>query len=177
MFLESVMAMNSEHIGSGSNRKLTLFVDIDGVLNTEDHLRRQKRQTGRTTNRDWCPIAMAHLKLVVEYYNGQIVVTSTWRYDHSLRQLKLLFEENGVPGEYVIGVTPSLIYESSGKVNRGDEIRQWIEEHLYADDIPRYVILDDIDEGLSQFGERFILCDPKVGFADKEKVKQIANLV
>ena len=120
---------------------------------------------------------MAHLKLVVEYYNGQIVVTSTWRYDHSLRQLKLLFEENGVPGEYVIGVTPSLIYESSGKVNRGDEIRQWIEEHLYADDIPRYVILDDIDEGLSQFGERFILCDPKVGFADKEKVKRITKLV
>lgn len=171
------MKQNSGNSTQDRESKLTLFVDIDGVLNTEDHLRRQKRKTGRTTNRNWCPIAMAHLKLVVEYYNGQIVVTSTWRYDHSLRQLKLLFEENGVPGKYVVGMTPSLIYESSGKVNRGDEIRQWIAEHLYTDDIPRYVILDDIDEGLSQFGERFILCDPKVGFADKEKVKQISRLV
>ncbi|MFP8489639.1 HAD domain-containing protein [Gracilimonas sp. Q87] len=171
------MKQNSGNNTQDLESKLTLFVDIDGVLNTEDHLRRQKRQTGRTTSRDWCPIAMAHLKLVVEYYNGQIVVTSTWRYDHSLRQLKALFEENGVPGDFVVGVTPSLIYESSGKVNRGDEIRQWIAEHLYSEEIPRYVILDDIDEGLSQFGERFILCDPKVGFADKKKVKRISRLV
>ena len=156
---------------------LTLFVDIDGVLNTEAHLRKQARDTGRSSNKNWCPVAMAHLKLLVEYYNGQIVVTSTWRYDHSLRQLKELFETNGLPGKYVVGVTPSLIYENSGKVNRGDEIRRWISEHLYTEEIPRYAILDDIDEGLSQFGERFIQCDPKVGFADKEKVKRVAGLV
>ena len=171
------MELHDRNSENNSNRKLTVFVDIDGVLNTEDHLRRQKKQTGRTTSSDWCPIAMAHLKLVVEYYNGQIVVTSTWRYDHSLRQLKALFEENGVPGDFVVDVTPSLIYESSGKVNRGDEIRQWIAEHLYSEEIPRYVILDDIDEGLSQFGERFIQCDPQVGFADKAKVKKIAALI
>ncbi len=160
-----------------SDRKLTIFVDIDGVLNTETHLRRQIRETGSSSSRNWCPVAMAHLKLLVEYYNGQIVVSSTWRYDLSLRQLKTLFEDNGVPGKYVVDVTPSLIHENSGNVTRGDEIRRWISENLYADEIPRYVILDDMDEGLSQFGERFIHCDPKVGFADKEKVKKVAKLV
>ncbi|MDZ7806180.1 MAG: HAD domain-containing protein [Gracilimonas sp.] len=171
------MDWNDGQNGSGSNQKLTLFVDIDGVLNTEAHLRRQLINKGRSTNREWCPIAMAHLKLLVEYYNGQIVVTSTWRYDHSLRQLKILFEENGVPGKFVIGVTPSLIYENSGKVTRGDEIRRWINENLNTDEMPRYIILDDIDEELSQFGERFIHCDPTIGFADKAKVKKISKLV
>lgn len=156
---------------------LTLFVDIDGVLNTEAHLRRQIRETGRSTNRNWCPVAMAHLKLLVEYYNGQIVVSSTWRYDHSLRQLKELFENNGLPGKYVVGVTPSLIHENSGNVTRGDEIRRWITDNLNTEEIPRYAILDDMDEGLSRFGERFIQCDPKVGLADKEKVKRVAGLV
>jgi hypothetical protein len=159
------------------DRKLTIFVDIDGVLNTEAHHRRQVRRSGRSTNQKWCPIAMAHLKLLVEYYNGQIVVSSTWRYDHSLRQLRELFDDNGVPGKYVVDVTPSLIYENSGKITRGDEIRRWIQEHLNPEDIPRYIILDDIDEDLSQFGERFIQCDPQVGFADKEKVKRIAKLI
>ncbi|MCH2450157.1 MAG: HAD domain-containing protein [Gracilimonas sp.] len=158
-------------------RKLTLFVNIDGVLNTEAHLRKQIRETGRSTSRNWCPVAMAHLKLLVEYYNGQIVVSSTWRYDHSLRQLKELFEKNGLPGKFVIGVTPSLTYENSGSANRGDEIRRWITENLYTEEIPRYAILDDMDEGLSRFGERFIQCDPKVGLADKEKVKRVAGLV
>jgi|AntRauTorckE6833_2_1112554.scaffolds.fasta_scaffold00241_2 hypothetical protein len=177
MFLESDMDLNGVHNDPDSNRKLTIFVDIDGVLNTEAHLRRQVRQKGRSTIRNWCPTAMAHLKLVVEYYNGQIVVSSTWRYDHSLRQLKSLFEDNGLPGKYVVDVTPSLIYENSGKVTRGDEIRRWIHDNLDSEEFPRYVILDDMDEGLSPFGERFIHCDPKVGFADKEKVKQIAKLV
>lgn len=171
------MELHDRNSENNSNRKLTVFVDIDGVLNTEDHLRRQKKQTGRTTSRDWCPIAMAHLKLVMEYYNGQIVVSSTWRYDHSIRQLRELFESNGVPGKFVVDVTPSLIYENSGKLTRGDEIRRWIQEHLNPEDIPRYIILDDVDEDLSQFGERFIQCDPQVGFADKAKVKKIAALI
>ncbi|MEX0723917.1 MAG: HAD domain-containing protein [Gracilimonas sp.] len=158
-------------------RKLTVFVDIDGVLNTEAYLRRQVKETGSSTNRKWCPKAMAFLKLLVEYYNGQIVVSSTWRYDHSLRQLKALFEENGLPAKYVVDVTPSLIYENSGNVARGDEIRRWIRDNLNHEEFPRYIILDDMDEGLSQFGERFIHCDPWVGFADKEKVKIVAKLV
>lgn len=158
-------------------RKLTLFVDIDGVLNTEDHLRKQVRAKGYSSGMNWCPLAMAHLKLIVEYYNGQVVVTSTWRHNHSLRQLKVLFEDNGLPGEHVVGVTPSLIYENSGKMTRGDEIRRWVRDNLNPEEIPRYVILDSMDEGLSQFGERFIHCDPRVGFADKEKVKKVARLV
>jgi hypothetical protein len=172
-----VMSETAIRDGSSEHRTLTVFVDIDGVLRTEDHLRRQRRETGSTSSRNWCPTAMAHLKLVVEYYNGQIVVSSTWRYDYSLRQLKALFEENGLPGEYVVGVTPSLIYENSGNVTRGDEIRRWIRDNLNPAEIPRYVILDDIDENLSQFDERFIHCDPKAGFADKEKVKRVAGLV
>lgn len=163
--------------GSSEHRKLTVFVDIDGVLNTEAHVQRQIRETSSSSKRNWCPVAMAHLKLVVEYYNGQIVVSSTWRHDHSLRQLKALFEENGLPGDYVAGVTPSLKYENSGNVTRSDEIRRWIRDNLNPTEIPRYVILDDMDERLSQFGERFIHCDPMVGFADKEKVKKVARLV
>jgi len=174
-----VMNEKAHSIRSSEQRKLTVFVDIDGVLNTEAHLRRQTRETGESTNRNWCPLAMAHLKLVVEYYNGQIVVSSTWRYDKSLEQLKALFEENGLPPHYVVDVTPSLIHNTSGPVTRGDEIRAWIDENLEQKQIRslRTIILDDVDDGLTPFGDRFIRCDPKIGFADKEKVKRVVGLV
>ena len=115
----------------------------------------------------------------IEYYNGQIVVSSTWRYDHSLEQLKSLFEENGLPPHFVVDATPPLIHYTPGPVTRGDEIRAWIDENLEQKQIQfqRYIILDDVDDGLTPFGDRFIQCDPKTGFADKEKVKRIVGLV
>jgi len=115
----------------------------------------------------------------MEYYNGQIVVSSTWRYDHSLEQLKALFEKNGLPPHYVVDATPPLIHYTPGPVTRGDEIRAWIDENLEQKQIQfqRYIILDDVDDGLTPFGDRFIQCDPKTGFADKEKVKRIVGLV
>jgi len=115
----------------------------------------------------------------IEYYNGQIVVSSTWRYDHSLEQLKSLFEENGLPPHFVVDATPPLIHYTPGPVTRGDEIRAWIDENLEKKQIQfqRYIILDDVDDGLTPFGDRFIRCDPKTGFADKEKVKRVVGLV
>ena len=165
--------------GSPDQPKLTVFVDIDGVLNTGAHIRRQKLETGESSIRNWCPVAMAHLRLVIEYYNGQIVVSSTWRYDHSLEQLKSLFEKNGLPPHFVVDATPPLIHNTPGPVTRGDEIRAWIDENLEKKQIQfqRYIILDDVDDGLTPFGDRFIQCDPKTGFADKEKVKRVVGLV
>ena len=115
----------------------------------------------------------------IEYYNGQIVVSSTWRYDHSLAQLKALFEKNGLPPHYVVDATPPLIHYTPGPVTRGDEIRAWIDENLEQKQIQfqRYIILDDLDDDLTPFGDRFIQCDPKTGFADKEKVKRVVGLV
>ncbi|MDX1586143.1 MAG: HAD domain-containing protein [Balneolaceae bacterium] len=63
-----------------------IFLDIDGVLNTMHHLRRQKKETGKMSSNNWCPIACKHVTLLCEQFDAGIVISSTWRYNHSAEE-------------------------------------------------------------------------------------------
>jgi len=108
-----------------------IFLDIDGVLNTNRHLRRQYREKGRgkVTAHDWCPIACRHVTLLCEQFDARIVVSSTWRFEHGLDGLRHFFEANEISSEFVIGITPVLLGERDwGSYNRGEEIERWLRE-------------------------------------------------
>lgn len=149
---------------------LILFVDIDGVLNTRDYLRRQILMGNKASRFIWCPIAVAYINLLTEKLDARIIVTSTWRYEfNSLDELKAIFKKNEINPKYVIGKTPSLIY-NDGSFTRGDEICAWIEEndaHEYL-----HIILDDKDNGISKRFEHFIQTEESAGFANKEHIKR-----
>lgn len=142
-----------------------LFVDIDGVLNTRSHLRRQMLQNGFCTKMDWCPSAINNLRRLCEMVDGHIVVSSSWRHDHTLEQLREIFCNNGLDDQRVIGVTPSAA-EQTGSENycRGHEIAAWLREHPAEN----YVILDDDATMLSHQMERLIRTGIENGFAEPD---------
>lgn len=144
-----------------------IFLDIDGVMNTRQHLRRQKKKAGRISNTNWCPIACRHLNLLCEQFDAGIIVSSTWRYNHDIEELREFFADNNIAPELVIDATPSLIHEKSlGSFCRGDEIAGWLKEN----DCSTYVIIDDLQE--SQFLEEqqphLVVVKQDIGFAEKE---------
>lgn len=100
-----------------------IFLEIDGVLNTRNHLRQQYKQAGETDISNWCPKACKYISLICDQFNTRIVISSTWRYDHSLSELRNIFKNNGISPGYIVDTTPALIYEEeSADFCRGDDI-------------------------------------------------------
>jgi len=156
-------------------QNLILFLDIDGVMNTKNHLRRQARNGKKPSRFDWCPVAAAHIKLLTEKLGARIVVTSTWRYEFgSFEELREIFEKNEINPDHVIGKTSSLLNED-GPVTRGQEIRAWIEENNAQHDL--HIILDDNDDGISERFLHFIQTSMEEGFAAQEKIKMALKII
>lgn len=102
-----------------------LFLDIDGVLNSEKYARSLAK--GGMLGID--PEAVRILDEILEATGAKIVLSSTWRLYPDLRA-----DVRKNVGEF-IDVTKSL---RSGF--RGDEIREWLERHP---EVTEYAILDD----------------------------------
>lgn len=165
-----------------------IFLDIDGVLNTHHHLRRQHRETGSATSRNWCPIACRHICLLCEHYDARIVISSTWRYDRDLDDFRRLLKQNEIPPRYLAGTTPALIYmEGPGSYTRGDEIARWLEENsnhpstsaLNSPSTLTYVIIDDMEQEqfLQEQRLRLVRVHPDKGFAEKEAAVRAAEIL
>lgn len=149
------------------NLVVVIFLDIDGVLNTRNHLRRQKISNGYMDSQNWCPIACNNIVRLCQKYGADIVVSSTWRYTYDLEALKRIFKENGIASKYVKDRTPSLLDKVDiGRVNRGREIQEWIDEQ--AEPLKNYLIIDDSADMLEEQEEHFVAVDPSEGFASRE---------
>ena len=149
-----------------------VFLDVDGVLNTEMFRREQcdKHPKGRLyayeAQYNFDPIVMLNLQSLVREFDAYIVISSTWRLcdvrdnfeswrhgdfqstDRDWNQLIRNLEEWGIR-DRVIGCTPSLgMTEESIRrwghrsQPRGEEIKYWLRKHKDLD-IESFVILDD----------------------------------
>ena len=114
-----------------------LFLDFDGVLNTEHYqglLQYQGKPWQDEYGAFFDPKAVKQLKRVIDATDADIVVESSWKY-LGLDAMKELWEVRNLPGT-IIDITPSLL----GK-NKGVEIASWLSK--YAKQDIRYVIIDD----------------------------------
>lgn len=133
-----------------------LFLDVDGVLNSERWFRSgkgkcvrhkaarylQKHRCGAHTDKHTTymlrethidPAALSLLNQALRRTDAHIVVCSTWRlFPSTLRALAPCGIDRW--DKRFLGVTPSL----NGK--RGHEIQAWMDTHKYND---RFAILDD----------------------------------
>ena len=126
-----------------------IFLDIDGVMNSE----RYYRSVDRTVN-NWCrfdPSAVDMIAKLVQDFSAKLVISSTWRFgaikhlDNELTKSELkkhLHKEWKTPQ-----VFPS---------HRGKEIKMWLDEHP---DIKDFVILDDDRDVLDEYKSRFVKTD------------------
>lgn len=152
-----------------------IFLDIDGVLNTLNYLKRQKRDTGKTSNKNWCPVSCKHIGLICEYYDAKIVISSSWRHEYSMEQLRNFFDANDIPSEYLIDRTPSTAPQTDGgNYCRGHEIKDWLENS--DKDIESYIIIDDEAKFLEEQSPFLIRVDKKKGFSTKDVALKASSI-
>jgi len=136
---------NQSSKGSLINQRI-LFLDIDGVLNSEEYYR-----NSRNSGKDFYPFdpaSVSFIKALVEDFSLKIVISSTWRYGaidklmHELKKNKLL--------DYLYHewFTPVI-----HPAHRGTEIKLWLDLHPEVTD---YVIIDDDSNILEEQKNNFV---------------------
>lgn len=135
--------------------KHIIFLDIDGVICTR-----------RTRYRRMDKECMGYLKRIVDESGASIVISSAWKYSHTLKQFKSMLGRFKI--RRVIGTTPNL----DGEWIRGKEIEKWISNNY----IPKsFVILDD-DTDMEPFMDKLVQTDCELGLTDKDADKAISML-
>jgi hypothetical protein len=140
-----------------------IFLDFDGVLNSEASFRmeiRKKRRTGSDTtiNETLNEICCSNFQTILEAVpDARIVISSAWRVFFTLDWLKAKLQSYGIEGN-VVGVTGRTL---SG--HRGREISEY---------------LQDVEEGLlgtTHTGIQFVVIDDSV--SDLQRFAETGNLV
>jgi histidinol phosphatase-like enzyme len=143
-----------------------LFLDIDGVLNSELFFEKTKGKhiypdtPDKHFNHQSSQVDRDALKLVSDMCkenNIKVVLSSTWRLGfNSTEEINTFFTALGAEMEF-IGATPS-----SREGVRGVEIKMWIDKCIETDwDKPyrNYVILDDDSDMLLNQAQNFFHVD------------------
>ena len=119
-----------------------VFLDFDGVMNSFDWVQTQAGVRNGLHTID--PGAVRRLQRIIDATGAYIVISSSWRYAHSLNDLQKILREAGlndqsfsrfeVRSHLVIDVTPN-----SMDGFRSREIQRWLDRNPTH----RFVILDD----------------------------------
>jgi hypothetical protein len=159
-----------------------IFLDIDGVLNTEvfqrayfgilkrlEVSRPEAKTLAKAEIRDefgitFDPMATDMLGWVIESTGARIVISSTWRMS-GLRTMQTMWEMRSLPGE-VIDITPRL------NTPRGEEIAEW----LRGNQVDSYVIIDDDSDMLPEQLENFVKTHPQYGITFQDALKCVEIL-
>lgn len=154
--------------------KKIIFLDFDGVLNTEHnqnmlvyHGKAWKDKHGAFFD----PEAVAQLGRIVLETGADIVIESSWKY-LGMEAMRQMWKDRNMPG-HVVDVTPSsasdnwLLNADSGEMGpaqtqwKGMEIASWIAGSLHEE--ARYVIIDDEYVILDSQLPHFIMTNPYDG--------------
>lgn len=167
--------------------KRVLFLDFDGVLNTESY--QQKLQSEGKPRQDgygplFDPKAVENLKMILDAVpDVLLVINSSWKLE-GLDRMRALWEDRGLPGT-IHSVTPDYVpdllnidLENPDNITmlagNGNEVKEWLSR--YAPEGCKYVILDDVPDFLPE-QEAFLICtDPRTGITHDDAVRTISLL-
>ncbi len=172
--------------------KKYIFIDFDGVLNTERH-HRFLVSAGKKTSDEFGPCfdpeAVANLEKIVDETGAVIVICSSWKLE-GVDRMMALWKTRKMPGilagctpDYIPGMdilnldldNPDAFEQLAGK---GNEVKQWLSENAPKNpEQYQYVILDDVPDFLPEQMDCFIQIDPRVGITmeNAEKAIEIVN--
>lgn len=175
-------------LGKKVGMKKVVFLDFDGVLNTE-HNQNMLRYHGRAWRDEHGALfdseAVAQLKRIVDETGAEIVIESSWKY-LGLEAMQQMWAERNMPG-VVIDITPSSASDSwllSANLDdmdpancnwKGAEIASWIADNLNAE--ARFVIIDDEYVILDSQQAHFVQTNPYNGITPElaDKAIEILN--
>ena len=144
-----------------------IFLNIDGVLNHEQHYKWLMETNEPTPMQrtypytEFNPESCRLLREIIWETDAKLVVSSSWRLD-GLAKLNKLFRFFGLPNAF--DVTPCL------NTARGIEIDAWLGSHPEVD---KYVILDD-DEDMNEHQLPYFIKTNPYGDGLNKKVKDKA---
>ena len=118
-----------------------IFLDIDGVLNSDEYLDKVKKSDIQGIERDIDVGKVKLLKRAIDETGARVVLSSSWRYTRNARYLKELL------ANYEIRVDSTPYIQDI----RGLEIKKWLSENQGVED---FIILDD--EIFDSFDEELI---------------------
>lgn len=132
-----------------------LFLDFDGVLHPQ--------YDGEPTPKEICFCHLPRFEAVMRRHSGvQIVLSSTWRQQFGLPQLRALFSAD--IAQRIVGTTPTYPVDRPPRLHvREWEILQWLQEH-HASDKP-WIALDDSQSDFRNCKHRVVFCHPWEGLS------------
>ena len=107
---------------------MKVFLDIDGVLNSDDYIDIAKNSQGIERHVDIDKVKL--LKKVIDETGAKTVLTSSWRNSKDIGPLREFLAKY----EIYFDATPLIKWE------KGLKIKQWLSENKGVED---YIILDD----------------------------------
>lgn len=147
-----------------------IFLDFDGVLNTEQY-QALLSVDGKPNNDAWGPLfdprAVGNLRKIIESTGAVIVISSSWRYIHRLGSLRMMWEIRELPGEILDALPCGATY-----ISRGEDIECWLNRH----DQPNYVIIDDLEDFYPTQHDHYIEVNPIVGITEADAIRAIEIL-
>ena len=164
--------------------KKIIFLDIDGVINTKEWHSKMTKDTPKDEyGYAFDPIAVANLAHIIDKTGADIVISSSWKF-YGVPKLREMWKKRNLPGT-ILDITPNTISdemllnanldEFQLGVCRGNEIKEWLSRH--EDIISNYVIIDDVDDMLSEQEDHVVLTESLIGITewDAEKAIKILN--
>ena len=145
-----------------------IFLDIDGVLNSDTWQKTDQYKMGKNPEKWFDPNAVNLLNKLIDETKAKIVLTSTWRLEYSLEEMRKIFSNVGIKCD-LIDFTPDLT-NNNDYVVRGNEILKWCKENhdvigtnplSYND----FIILDDNSDMLLWQSKYFFQTDKLCGLS------------
>ncbi|MGU3361532.1 HAD domain-containing protein [Methylobacterium sp. M6A4_1b] len=144
----------------------TIYLDVDGVVTTVAYQRRAGKDR-------LDPTQVARVAALVEMFDAQVVVSSTWR----VADCRPTLVEAGLPKDcfhpdWRTAILPTSRDAETGgmlpaeRARRGDEIA----EHSIRNRITNYLVLDDVDVGPAHAG-RHVRPDAERGLSEADDVR------
>jgi hypothetical protein len=183
-----------------------IFLDIDGVLNSENWYRRRFKEIdtkdilGKYPYYEFDPKSIEQLNRIISETGAKIVVSSTWRASYSVDDLQTLLNTVGLKGE-VIDKTPHMstkgVDSNENTVGyttpRGCEIEWWLKnkgnfqrinwsfekqlEYLEKGLVKNYVILDDDSDMLYGQREHYVKCNALFNGLDEKTADKAIEIL
>lgn len=176
----------------------TVFLDIDGVLNSErwfEYCHKNIDKHERVSNHPFYeidPESVKWLNYITDQTGAKIVVSSTWRLGRTIAELTEILQKCGITGE-IIDFTPNMCFtrDAQATIPRGCEIDSWLrakgfrrinwskelqKEYAEESQVKNYVILDDDSDMLYGQREHFIKCPFSTGLTKKQATKAVKIL-
>jgi hypothetical protein len=133
-----------------------IFTDIDGVFNL-----------AVSSKKNWNYSSIEIYNRICEEFDLKPVITSTWRTNHTIKELQRIFDYWGIDTP-IYDYTPILYSEP-----RGIEIDTWLRENPCN----KWVIIDDNVSGITPFVSNVVKCRGWLGLTEDEyfEIKRILS--